>query len=69
MTTAKVTRSAQITIPKKIRDELGISEGDSVDVYLEDDKIIIRKGAPKMGEFHDFLPHGFDSVLEKIRGK
>ena len=67
MTSVTVTRRAQITIPKKIRDALGISEGDSVDVSLEDDKIIIIKGAPKMGEFGDFLPQGFDSVLKKMR--
>ena len=69
MTTVTVTRRARITIPKKIRDALGISEGDSVDVSLDEGKIIVRKGAPKMGEFGDFLPQGFDSVLEKIRGK
>ena len=67
MTMVTVTRRAQITIPKKIRDALGISEGDIVDVSLDDDKIIVRKGAPKMEEFGDFLPHGFDSVLEKMR--
>lgn len=67
MTTVTVTRHAQITIPKKIRYALGISEGDIVDVSLDEDKIIIRKGAPKMEEFHDFLPQGFDGVLEKMR--
>lgn len=67
MTTVTVTRRARITIPKKIRDALGISEGDIVDVSLDEDKIIIRKGAPKMEEFGDFLPQGFDSVLENMR--
>lgn len=67
MSTVTVTRHAQITIPKKIRDVLGISEGDNVDVSLENEKIVIRKSAPKMEEFHDFLPKGFDSVLEKMR--
>ena len=67
MTTITVTRHAQITIPKKIRETLGISEGDSVDVTLENERIIIRKSAPKMEEFHDFLPQGFESLLEKMR--
>ena len=67
MTTVTVTRRARITIPKKIRDALDISKGDIVDVSLDYDKIIVRKGAPKMGEFGDFLPQGFDSVLEKMR--
>lgn len=67
MTTVTVTRHAQITIPKKIRNALGISEGDNVDISLESEKIIIRKNVPKMEEFQDFLPQGFDSVLEKMR--
>ena len=67
MTIVTVTRHAQITIPKKIRNTLGISEGDSVDISLEYEKIIIRKSAPKMEEFQDFLPQGFDRVLEKMR--
>ena len=67
MTTVTVTRHAQITIPKKIRDALSISEGDTIDISLENEKIIIRKIAPKMEEFQDFLPQGFDSVLEKMR--
>ena len=67
MSTVTVTRHAQITIPKKIRDVLGISEGDNVDVSLDNEKIVIRKTAPKMEEFHDFLPQGFDGVLEKMR--
>jgi len=67
MTTVTVTRHAQITIPKTIRNALGISEGDNVDITLESEKIVIRKSMPKMEEFHDFLPQGFDNVLEKMR--
>ncbi len=67
MTTSTVTRNAQITIPKKIREALGIKEGDNVDISIDDEKIIVRKTLPKIIEFNDFLPRGFDVVLEKMR--
>ncbi|MFH1323225.1 MAG: AbrB/MazE/SpoVT family DNA-binding domain-containing protein [Methanobacteriota archaeon] len=67
MTTSTVTRHAQITIPKKIREALGIREGDNVDISLDDERIIVRKSLPKIKEFNDFLPRGFDVVLEKMR--
>lgn len=67
MTTVTVTRHAQITIPKKIREALGIREGDSVDMSLDNEKIIVRKTLPKIKEFRDFLPQDFDTVLEKMR--
>jgi len=67
MTTVTVTRHAQITIPKKIREALGIKEGDDVDISLEDEKIVVRKTLPRIREFSDFLPKGFDDALEKMR--
>ncbi len=67
MTTVTVTRHAQITIPKKVREALGIREGDNVDISVDDEKIIVRKTLPKINEFTDFLPKGFDVVLEKMR--
>ena len=67
MTTSTVTRHAQITIPKKIREALGIKEGDNVDISIDDEKIIVRKSLPKIKDFRDFLPQDFDTVLEKMR--
>ncbi len=67
MTTVTVTRHAQITIPKKFREALGIREGESVDVSLKNEEIIVRKSLPKIKEFKDFLPQNFDMVLEKMR--
>lgn len=39
----KVTRKGQITIPKPIREELGIEPGDEVDITQTSDGILIRK--------------------------
>ncbi len=42
---AKITVSekGQITIPKEVRDRLGILKGDKIIVYLKDDEIIMKK--------------------------
>ena len=37
----QVREKAQITIPNRIRKELGIKEGDYLEIVKEDDKIVI----------------------------
>lgn len=44
--TTTVTRKGQITIPVEIRNALGISEGDKIEVELEDSTVRLR---PKKG--------------------
>lgn len=46
MPTSKVTRKGQITIPQEIREALGISEGDMVEVSLAGGKVELRRVAP-----------------------
>ena len=46
MTTSKVTRKGQVTIPQDIRESLGIHEGDSVQIVLEDDRVMLRRIVP-----------------------
>jgi len=65
--TVTVTRNAQITIPKEVREKLGIKEGDRVNVSLENEKIVLKKVKPSIEEYYDFLPKGFESILEKLR--
>ena len=36
-------------------------------MFLNDEKIIVRKILPKIKDFRDFLPQDFDTVLEKMR--
>jgi len=38
----KVNAKGQITIPKKMRDSLGIKPGDSVAIYQDDDVLRLR---------------------------
>jgi AbrB family looped-hinge helix DNA binding protein len=37
--------NTRLTIPKKIREALGIREGENVDVSLNKEKIIVRKNS------------------------
>jgi AbrB family looped-hinge helix DNA binding protein len=43
MPTSRVTRKGQITIPQAIRTELGIQEGDTVQVTLEEGLVVVRR--------------------------
>lgn len=40
---ATLTQKSQVTIPKKIREILGLKPGDEVDFGIEDSGAIIRK--------------------------
>lgn len=42
-TLIKVSSKGLITLPKKIRSRLGISEGDYLTITSDDDRIIFRK--------------------------
>jgi len=49
--TSSISEKGQITIPKEIRDKLGIIQGDRLVFDLEGDMIIIRKsGTNKISE-------------------
>lgn len=68
MSIVTVTRNAQITIPKKIREALGIKEGDKVIMRIEGDKIIVEKVREDVWlDPTDFLPRDFENILRKLR--
>jgi AbrB family looped-hinge helix DNA binding protein len=46
MPTSKVTRKGQVTIPQDIRETLGIREGDTVQIVLENDRVTLRRVVP-----------------------
>jgi antitoxin PrlF len=41
--TSKVTSKGQVTVPKKVRDSLGIKEGDSLAYEVHEDNAVIRR--------------------------
>lgn len=45
----KVTSKGQVTIPKEIRETLGVNEGDKLIFLVEGDKVVLRKvGSEKL---------------------
>lgn len=64
MASATVTRHAQVTIPKEIREDVGITEGDRVRMkVVEGKKILIEKANEEVWKnCTDFLPDNFEKL-------
>lgn len=69
MASVTVTRHSQVTIPKEIREAVGIVEGDRVKMkVVEGDKIVIEKADKVVWQnCTDFLPEDFEKVLASLR--
>jgi antitoxin PrlF len=75
MYTAKLTSKGQITIPKKVRDRLGVSEGEAV-YFVEIDGEFRLKKAVLESPFDKWVgfiknPSGktVDELIEEMRGR
>lgn len=57
----RVTEKGQVTIPKELRDALGIGAGTEVEFERNDDTIVVRKAAdaPTRGRL----------LVERLRGR
>jgi len=69
MALVTVTRHSQVTIPKEIREVVGIVEGDMVKVsVVEGNKIVIEKADEEVWkDCTDFLPDDFGKILTAMR--
>ncbi len=69
MASVTVTRHSQVTIPKEIREEVGITEGDRLKMrVVEGNKIVIEKANEEAWkDCTDFLPEDFEKVLASLR--
>lgn len=72
---AKITFKGQVTIPKEVRDALGIGEGDSVIFRVEKDRAILNPLKKKtLKDFYGVLPAtrpypGTESVRKEVHQK
>ena len=71
-----VTSKGQVTLPKQIRDALGIQPGSEVEFELEDGRAILRKSIKGEvltrweGYLRDQLPaDSVDEMMESLRGE
>ncbi|MCL1978064.1 MAG: AbrB/MazE/SpoVT family DNA-binding domain-containing protein [Candidatus Bathyarchaeota archaeon] len=69
MASVTVTRHSQVTIPKEIREIVGIAEGDRVNMkVVEGNKIVIEKADSEVWkDCTDFLPEDFEKIITSIR--
>lgn len=75
MATARVTSKGQITIPKAVRDRLGLRVGDEVEFVEEDGFVRLRKQvgdspfARYRGHLEQLRGSDPDGLIEELRGR
>ncbi len=52
---SKISSKNQITVPKEVRERLGIQPGDILAYDIEDERVILRRVEPFDREFHEAL--------------
>ena len=63
MPTVKIRTNRQVTVPKVIFDDLGLKEGDYVDVSLQGSDIVIRP--KRLVDLDDTLSPEEEQLVEK----
>ena len=73
---SKVTTKGQVTLPKKLRDAIGLKAGSEVEFELDDGRIVVRKRAPTeilarwRGRYEGkLLGATVDETMELLRGE
>lgn len=74
MITAKVTSKGQITLPKQIREKLGVRSGEEVCFEEKDNLLVISKVVAKspfdkwVGALRNLKGQRSDDLLREVRG-
>lgn len=55
MPISKLSSRGQTTIPKPIREELGLREGDRLEFSVEDDQVVIQRASEDISILYGFL--------------
>ncbi len=75
MLTAKVTSKGQLTIPKKVRDKLGIKTGDALRFEEKEGTFCITKSLENspfdrwVGKLKHSPEKSTDAVIDRLRGQ
>jgi AbrB family looped-hinge helix DNA binding protein len=73
--TTRMAAKGRVTIPKTIRDRLGLKAGDEIDFVIDRDDVKIRKrvATSAFGRFHGHLSHltgkDPDQLVAELRGE
>ncbi len=69
---SRVSEKGQVTIPKQLRDRLGIGPGNQLDFSAEDGRLVAHKVQDRSPVDAVYgildLPGGTDSLVEALRG-
>ncbi len=74
MIVAKITSKGQVTIPKKVREKLGVHPGEDLGFEEKGDLILIRKAVTKspfdkwVGKLKHLKGQRSDNLVREIRG-
>lgn len=72
MTRARVTSKGQITVPKEVRDRLGIEPGDALDFQFDGDRLQVKAvRRRRVAEFRGLFPvaQSLDFQEERTRAR
>lgn len=65
--TSTATSKGQVTIPKPIRDALGIKDGTPVDWTYEDGELTVRAKTRRLEDFEPMIPpNGAHATIEDM---
>ena len=73
----RLTSKGQVTIPKEVRDELGLAPGDDVEFVVDRGVVRLRKGGVDFeaafrkwsGYLRDFEGQSAEEIIEEMRGR
>ncbi len=73
---ARVTNRGQVTLPKRIRDELGLIPGSEVEFEIRDGQVFLLKktSEPKLARWQGYLcgkqsDSSVDDLVDELRGE
>ncbi len=75
MTTTRVTSKGQVTIPKHVRDKMGIRPGDEVEFVPQDGQFVLQRRIQEdpfrkwRGAFKRLAGVDVDELIEEMRGR
>jgi AbrB family looped-hinge helix DNA binding protein len=71
MTTAKLGRRGQITLPRDVREHLGLTEGQRVAFVFKGDEVTLHpltRGLRQLrGSVHVDVPQDFEQIREAVK--
>ena len=72
MSASSLTRKGQVTIPKRIRDHLGVRQGDKVFFLVRDDDVVLKALRGNILELKGSIkpsatPEDFEAIRRKVK--